>query len=129
MNQLLKLKGKIMFTFDENTVSDLHKDAFGIRPSQSWWYGWTHATDAQKQSNWDSMVEAMVRSENYRKECEARAVKEFETTVWNTMESGAKTREGALGWLMDASGTNGDWEYFCFLNGLPYGYITGCFKG
>ena len=45
------------------------------------------------------------------------------------MESGAKIREVALGWLMDTSGANGDWEYFCFLNGLPYGYVTGCFKG
>jgi len=24
---------------------------------------------------------------------------------------------------MDASQADGDWEYFCFLNGLPYGYF------
>jgi len=26
--------------------------------------------------------------------------------------------------LMDASDANGDWDYFCFLNGLPYGYFS-----
>jgi hypothetical protein len=112
-----------MFTFDEDTVSDLHKDAYGFRPSQSWWYGWTHATDTEKQSNWDSMVEAMARSEKYRVECEKHAVKEFEAAVLKIMESGAKTREGALDWVMDASGCNGDWEYFCFRHGLPYQYF------
>ena len=25
------------YTFDENLVSDLHKDAYGFRPSQSFW--------------------------------------------------------------------------------------------
>jgi len=119
---------KIMFTFDENTVSDLHKDAFGVRPSQSWWYGWTHATDVQKQVNWDNMVEAMVQSENYLKDCEERAVKAFETTVKKTMESGAGTREVALNWLMSVSGADNDWEHFCFLNGLPYNYVSGCLE-
>jgi len=45
-----------MFTFDEISVSDLHKDAYGKRPSESWWYGWAHATDEQKQLMWDHMV-------------------------------------------------------------------------
>jgi hypothetical protein len=112
-----------MFTFDSDIVSDLHKDAYGFRPSQSWWYGWTHATDAQKQSNWDSMVEAMVRSENYRKECEEKSVKEFESYVEKVIELGAKTRSVALRWIMDESTANGDWEYFCYLNGLPYQYF------
>jgi hypothetical protein len=25
---------------------------------------------------------------------------------------------------MDASNASGDWEYFCYLNGLPYGYFN-----
>jgi hypothetical protein len=36
---------------------------------------------------------------------------------------GAKDRATALRWIMDASQAGGDWEYFCFLNGLPYGYF------
>jgi len=45
-----------MFTFDEISVSDLHKDAYGKRPSESWLYGWAHATDELKQMMWDHMV-------------------------------------------------------------------------
>jgi hypothetical protein len=36
---------------------------------------------------------------------------------------GARDRETALRWIIDASPAAGDWEYFCFLNGLPYGYF------
>jgi hypothetical protein len=36
---------------------------------------------------------------------------------------GARDRETALRWIMEASTANGDWEYFCFLNGLPYRYF------
>lgn len=112
-----------MFTFDEDTVSDLHKDAFGMRPSQSWWYGWKHATDAQKQLNWDSMVEAMARSEENRIEEENRAVVKFEAHVQTVIETGAKDRETAIRWLVDAADLRDDMEHFAFRNGLPYGYF------
>lgn len=113
-----------MFTFDEHTVSDLHKDAFGCRPGQSWWYGWTHATDEQKQSEWDSLVGAMVRSENYRKEEEAYAITKFEVQVTATIEAGAGDRKTALRWLFEAADCFGDWEHFEYQNGLPFDYLN-----
>lgn len=33
------------FTFDQDTVSDLHKDVFGFRPDQEWWTVWRSAND------------------------------------------------------------------------------------
>jgi hypothetical protein len=42
--------------FDENIVSDLHKDARGFRPTQYWWDQWTQCNDAQKQFMWDASV-------------------------------------------------------------------------
>jgi hypothetical protein len=113
-----------MSTFDELSVSDLHKDAFGCRPSQSWWYGWTHATDAQKQFQWDSLVEAMVRSEDYRKEQEVRDIAKFEASVAVTIEAGAADRATALRWLFEAADCFGDWEHFEWQNGLPFRYLT-----
>jgi hypothetical protein len=32
-------------------------------------------------------------------------------------------RERVIAWLMDAEHANGDHEYFCFTQGLPYGYF------
>jgi len=33
-------------------------------------------------------------------------------------------RERVIAWLMDAEGANGDFEYFCFTQGLPYRYFA-----
>lgn len=113
-----------MFTFDENTVSDLHKDAFGFRPSQSWWYGWTHATDEQKQHEWDSLIESMEASVKEEKEQEERDIAKFEASVTATIEAGAGDRKTALRWLFEAADCFGDWEHFEWQNGLPYRYLT-----
>ena len=111
------------YTFDEDSVSDLHKDAYGFRPSQSWWYGWDHASDEGKQHQWDSMLAALERANEEDREREARAIKVFEDRVTNLMHSGT-TQERVITWLIDASDANGDVEYFEYLNGLPYGYIN-----
>ena len=58
-----------------------------------------------------------------RKEAEARAIVEFENRVTNLMHTGTN-RERIIAWLMDAEGANGDHEYFCFTQGLPYGYFN-----
>lgn len=113
-----------MFTFDENIVSDLHNDAYGFRPSQSWWYGWTHATDAQKQYQWDHLLECLKDTLAKEKECEELAVKTFEALVDKTIATGAKDRESALQLIVEASTCGGDWEYLCFTHGLPYNYFN-----
>ena len=61
-------------------------------------------------------------SENQRKADEAEAIVRFEDRVLNLMHTGTN-RERVIAWLMDAEGVNGDFEYFCYLNGLPYGYF------
>jgi hypothetical protein len=37
---------------------------------------------------------------------------------------GAVDREMAMRWIHEAEGSQGDNEYLCFLNGLPYGYFN-----
>lgn len=113
----------VVYTFCEDIVSDFHKDAYGFRPSQDWWIYWSSMTDAEKQAEWDSLGQTMEIRNKQEEVDQAWAVKKFEETVSATMEAGAKTREDALRWLMAASDCDGDWEYYCFQNGLPYGYF------
>jgi hypothetical protein len=40
----------------------------------------------------------------------------------------ATNRARIIEWLMDAEGANGDFEYFCYTQGLPYGYLTNPVK-
>lgn len=50
------------YTFDENVVSDLHKDTYGFRPDQSFWGFWAAANPDQKQAQWDNMINIMNRT-------------------------------------------------------------------
>jgi hypothetical protein len=101
------------------TYWDIYKDAYGVRPRGVDTSGWTLADfDAE----FKLLGEIIVQEDTARKEAEARAVVEFEDRVTNLMHTGT-TRERVIAWLMDAEGANGDFEYFCFCVGLPYGYF------
>lgn len=99
--------------------SDMHKDAYGFRPRNDV-SGWTLEDFQQEFRLMGAVIE---QEERQRLADEAEAVKKFEQHVINTMCMGARDRETALRWIMSASTAEGDWEYFCFLNGLPYGYF------
>lgn len=113
----------MVYTFDADTVSDLHKDAYGFRPSELFWEEWLSASDAQKQKIWDSLERALQVTIAEEKEREAVAKERFEALVAKTIQSGARDREQALRWIMDASNCNGDWEFLCWEHGLPYRYF------
>jgi len=100
---------------------DMYKDAYGIRPRGIDRSNWT---EADYVAEFKQLEEIIEREEIARKAAEAEAVSKFEQHVTNTMCMGAGTREVALRWIMEASSANGDWEYFCFLEGLPYRYFS-----
>ena len=99
---------------------DMYKDAYGVRPRGVDTTSWT---EADFMAEFDLLAMVINAEDLARKEAEATAVEKFEQHVINTMCMGARDRETALRWIMDASTANGDWEYFCFLNGLPYRYF------
>ena len=101
------------------TYWDMYKDAYGVRPRGVDTSTWT-LEDFQNEFEYlGSVIEA---AELDRKEAEARAVVEFENRVTNLMHTGTN-RERVIAWLMDAESANGDFEYFCYTQGLPYGYF------
>ena len=99
---------------------DMYKDAYGVRPRGIDTTNWT---EEEFMAEFETLGRVIEREEIARKEAEAEATAKFEQHVTNTMCMGAKDRVTALRWIMDASQADGDWEYFCFLNGLPYGYF------
>ncbi len=44
------------YTFDEQILSDLHKDAYGSSPSNGFWRQWSHSTMDEKQDIWDGIL-------------------------------------------------------------------------
>jgi hypothetical protein len=99
---------------------DMYKDAYGVRPRGIDTSAWTLDDFT---SEFVALGNAIEASEIQRRADEAEAVVKFEDRVANLMHTGTN-RERVIAWLMDAEGANGDFEYFCFTQGLPYGYFT-----
>jgi hypothetical protein len=99
---------------------DMYKDAHGVRPRGIDTSTWTMQ---DFQLEFASLQEVIVREEANRQVAEKEAVAKFEQHVTNTICMGARDRETALRWIMDASNANGDWEYLCYDLGLPYQYF------
>jgi hypothetical protein len=98
---------------------DMYKDAYGVRPRGVDTSTWTEA-DFLKEFGYLNLV--IEREAIQRRAAEAKAIVDFEDRVTNLMHPGTN-RERVIAWLMDAEGANGDFEYFCFCVGLPYGYF------
>jgi hypothetical protein len=99
---------------------DMYKDAYGVRPRGVDTSTWTLADfDAEFQ-----LLGEIIKQEDIaRNAAETEAIEKFEKHVTDTICMGARNRETALRWIMDASNANGDWEYLCYDLGLPYHYF------
>jgi len=102
------------------TYWDMYKDAYGHRPRGVDTSAWTLE---MIEHEFKHLAVIIDREEADRRLSEALAVKKFEQHVLNTICMGARDRETALNWIMDASNANGDWEYLCWDLGLPYHYF------
>lgn len=101
------------------TYWDMYKDAYGVRPRGVDTSGWSLE---YFESEFKILGAAIEASEIQRRADEAEAVVKFEDRVANLMHT-STCRERVIAWLMDAEGANGDFEYFAFTQGLPYGYF------
>ena len=98
---------------------DMYKDAYGVRPRG---IDTTQWTGEEFMAEFELLGKVIEQEEIARKESEAEAIVRFEDSVLNLMHTGTN-RERVIAWLMDAESANGDFEYFCFTQGLPYGYF------
>lgn len=113
------------YTFDENIVSDLHKDARGFRPSEYFWEEWTQCGDDTRQAMWDSLIEELNETMDRERAAEARAALALTERLEKMYELGATSEVQALQWIMEAEEFE-DYDlrygadYFCFHFGLSY---------
>ena len=122
---MAKAKTKMTYTFDENIVSDLYKEAYNVRPGDGWWSRWHQATDDTKQLIWDELMLYLdwERHENARKA--AADAMHVENLVLKYMNLGAKTREQAIRWYIQSLDLSkhdlyqgGD--YVCYISNIHY---------
>lgn len=113
------------YTFDENIVSDLHKDAYGRRPSFGWWDSWNDSSDAYKQRVWDGLLKDLEETIERERLAHKEAIAAMHQRIQDAMLLGAADKVQALKWIMEAEEFE-DYDllygssYFCFHFGLPY---------
>lgn len=110
------------YTFDDSLVSDLHKDAYGFRPSGWFWTGWENASDDQKQKIWDDLVETLEDEVKREREARERATTQFEQRIADIISAGAETRQNAIRWILQGEGLDKEQDcgFICYKLGLPY---------
>ena len=98
-------------------ISDVHKDAYGFRPRNSY----SDYSVVELRAELDSLCEAA--------EAEAKRIEEMETEGWknlhnhfaNLVNIGAKNFKQALQWDMAAEEVpEYDIDYYCYLKGISY---------
>ena len=100
---------------------DMYKDAYGSRPRG---IDTTEWTEEEFMAEFETLGKVIEREEIARKESELAASARFEEQILSLMVTNCKLdRAGAIRWIHEAEGSNGDDEYLCFLLGLPYGYF------
>jgi len=91
------------YTYDENVLSDLHKDARGFRPrSEDFWGRWAECDDDGKEAIWNGLLEELDRTMAYEAKETAKAVADYEKEIKEVIALGAGTRKRALLWMLDS---------------------------
>ena len=110
------------YTYSDELFSDLHKDAYGCRPSVGERLHWQTLTADEKQAEWERLCDILESNEVRRSEMEEAAVAAFETQVRENIELGAGNRETAIRWIVQSGGWENEYDpgYICYCLGLPY---------
>lgn len=117
-----------MYTFDTALVSDLHKDAYGHRPSAEFMDMWNNGlSDEGRQAEWDYLVGVMKASIEQEKEEEQIALEEFEKELAQILKINPRLTEAeALAYMTpiefeDNTNLNSqDVEHWVWQNGILF---------
>lgn len=113
------------YTFDEKLVSDLHKDAFGYRPSKEFWSEWNSNSNLYKQTVWDDLLWELERAIDQEASEKVAAINALEHEIATALDLGAASREIAVRWVVESMCLT-EWdlayggEHICYMKNLPY---------
>ena len=99
------------YTFCENTISDLHKDAWGYRPSQGFWVRWEASNDDAKQGIWNDLIDDMVKNDAEDAKIKAENASKLAKRIKEACKLGASNYRTAIRWILEADGLEHDKYY------------------
>lgn len=109
------------YTFDDSVLSDLHKEAFGFRPSASYYTNWHSLTNDEKQAEWEHLCMVAEQSEQDERDAEARNYVRWQTQIEDLIKIGARDKATAIRWDMQAQKAEpGEVDFYCYARGLSW---------
>lgn len=113
------------YTYSEELVSDLHKDARGYRPSSYWWEDWRLSGPSTKQTIWNNLSAELDDELARERAMKTKALTAFEARISQAYEHGAKSMKQALKWIFESEEFDEfDYQYgadyVCYHFGLDY---------
>jgi hypothetical protein len=88
--------------YDENILSDLHKDAYGFRPRELFWNEWNRMNTLERNTRWTRMCNDLERENIESAERDAAALRKFLSELRAVMRAGAQSWREAIDWLVQA---------------------------
>jgi len=118
------------YTYDENIVSDLHKEAYGFRPRADFWSQWDSADNDGKEAIWCRLCDDSNSEAERERQEQFAAERHLEKILIPNIQSYLNdcSREDAIRHLHDTYDTNGSLEYLEYTLGVRYGYLSGSVK-
>lgn len=118
------------YTYSDELFSDLHKDAYGFRPSGAGFNCWNAMTPDQKQARWDQMViDLATNEENRAREEEANAIDFVIAMDFAMSETPGLTQRQYVISMMEENMALDDPDFLCYKLGLKYGFLDKFLKG
>jgi hypothetical protein len=110
------------YTYSDELVSDLHKDAYGFRPREGFWDNWNAASPEMKEEIWCGLLVTMGDRMDEERAAQSKAYAEFRATLKNVMQTQGVNWKTALRWLQEADGEY-DIEHYLWKQGLAFAKI------
>jgi len=99
------------YTYSDELVSDLHKDAWGFRPGEKFWFYWEISDQDAKQAIWDNLIDDMVKNDAEEARVKAQNVSNLAKRIKDTCKLGARNYRTAIRWILEADGLEHDKYY------------------
>ena len=118
------------YTFANELISDMHKDAYGRRPTTSFMDAWMFDSDEGKQATWDYLQ--MIIEEDAAQQCDdaADALARFKDKLRSVMADYGYTWKQAVRFLSREAKMADDLPYFLWRQGVSLeknNEIMGCY--
>lgn len=99
------------YSYSDDLVSDLHKDAWGCRPTERFWFHWEIADQDAKQAIWDNLIDDMVKNDAEEAERKKANASNLAKRIKEVCKLGARNYRTAIRWIIEADELKPDLYY------------------